>query len=113
MSSEWQDDDDLIDPKVSCDHCDAVCCRLTVLVMPEDKVPRNLVVFDDHGIAIMARGEEGWCVALDHQRMCCGIYELRPEACRRFAMGGGYCRDERQGCRSLYPSIPAIVIGNP
>ena len=43
----------------------------------------------------MARDEEGWCVALDSARMCCSIYESRPEICRRFVMDGPYCRDVR------------------
>ena len=42
-----------------------------------------------HG-RIMARDEEGWCVALAGARMCCSIYEGRPEVCRRFAMDGPY-----------------------
>jgi Fe-S-cluster containining protein len=44
----------------------------------------------------MARGEDGWCVALDPLRMCCSIYDQRPGICRRFEMGGGYCRATRK-----------------
>lgn len=40
----------------------------------------------------MAHAEDGWCVALDRTRMNCGIYENRPAVCRRFFMGGPYCR---------------------
>ncbi len=29
------------------------------------------------------------------QRMRCGIYDLRPSACRVFAVGAGSCRDQR------------------
>jgi Fe-S-cluster containining protein len=111
MPIEWTDADELIDPKVSCGSCDAVCCRLTVLIMPEDKVPRGLTAIDDHGLEMMARGEDGWCVALDPLRMCCSIYELRPDACRRFTMGAGYCRDERKAYSQRYPgSIPVTLI---
>jgi uncharacterized protein len=110
MAVEWRSDDEFIDPTVKCENCDAVCCRLTVMVMPEDKVPRHLVDIDDKGIQVMARGEDGWCIALDHQHMRCGIYDLRPGACRRFTMGAGYCRDEREAYRSHYASIPLVVI---
>jgi len=92
---EFHDDDERIDPRVSCSRCDAVCCRLTVVVMPEDRIPGHLVEHLPSGLTVMARGEEGWCVALDHSRMCCGIYESRPEICRKFAMGSAYCRSER------------------
>jgi Fe-S-cluster containining protein len=74
-----------------CRHCDAVCCRLTVVVQPEDRIPGHLLEERD-GLTVMARDEEGWCVALDGARMCCSIYEGRPEVCRRFAMDGPYCR---------------------
>ncbi len=95
-SFEVLDDDGRIDPSISCSRCDAVCCRLTVLVMPEDDVPRHLVERDAHGLEVMARGEDGWCVALDPLHMRCSIYDQRPGICRRFQMGGGYCRATRK-----------------
>lgn len=88
--------DRIVDGSVSCSACDAVCCRLTVVVMPEDEVPRHLVDRNPKGLETMARGEDGWCIALDHTRMCCSIYEQRPGICRKFAMGSAYCRDERE-----------------
>lgn len=95
MPIEWHADDEVIDPQVTCSNCDAVCCRLLVMVMPDDIVPRNLVAVDDRGNEVMARGEDGWCVALDQKTMSCGVYAQRPESCRRFVMGAGYCRSER------------------
>lgn len=91
-----------IDKSVSCSACDAVCCRLTVVVMPDDEVPRHLVERDGRGLDVMAHGEDGWCIALDHSRMCCSIYEQRPAICRKFAMGSAYCRDEREKYRHHY-----------
>ncbi|MGH8032173.1 MAG: YkgJ family cysteine cluster protein [Luteimonas sp.] len=96
MSIATRDDDQWVDPSVSCDRCDAVCCRLTVVVMSDDPVPRQYVEHHDDGPDVMARGEDGWCVALDPLRMCCSIYEQRPQICRKFAMGSAYCRDERK-----------------
>ncbi len=63
--------------------------------MPEDSVPGHLTTRTEQGIAVMARDEEGWCVAIDQRRMCCSIYESRPTICRKFAMGGAYCREVR------------------
>ena len=111
MAIDWRDDDEPIDPQVQCSSCDAVCCRLTVIVMPEDKVPRGYVAIDDHGLEVMAQGDDGWCVALDSLKMCCSIYELRPEACRHFVMGAADCLDEREAYRTRYPaSIPHVLI---
>ncbi|GAB2613192.1 YkgJ family cysteine cluster protein [Novilysobacter erysipheiresistens] len=110
MPSHDHDHDQQIDPTVSCEKCDAVCCRLTVVVMPDDEVPRHLIERSDMGLEVMARGEDGWCIALDHNRMCCGIYEQRPAICRKFAMGSAYCRDEREQYRHRYDrEIPLLL----
>jgi len=78
-----------------CTRCDAVCCRLTVVLMPHDNVPEHLTDHTPEGLHVMARDEEGWCVAVDGRHMHCGIYESRPSTCRRFVMDGPCCRAAR------------------
>lgn len=108
---DFDPDDERIDPSIACSACDAVCCRLTVVVMPEDNVPRHLVERTAQGLEVMARDEEGWCVAVDHRHMCCGIYEQRPGICRKFAMGSAYCRSERESYREqVARGIPLTII---
>ena len=80
---------------IDCARCDAVCCRLTVVLQTEDDVPERFTDITDAGLLVMARDEEGWCVAIDESRMCCSIYETRPDVCRRFVMAGPYCRGIR------------------
>jgi Fe-S-cluster containining protein len=80
---------------VQCSSCDAVCCRLTVVLMPGDDVPAHLTTHTPSGLHVMARDEEGWCVAIDGARMCCSIYATRPSICRKFVMAGPYCLDVR------------------
>lgn len=100
--------------EVSCGRCDAVCCRLTVVLMPEDDVPRHMVERLVDGPEVMARDEEGWCVAVDHSRMCCSIYDQRPGVCRKFAMGSAYCRSERAAYREMQAqAIPLALIDEP
>jgi uncharacterized protein len=82
--------------KPHCSRCDAVCCRLTVVLMPEDDVPVRFTTVTAHGLTVMAQDEDGWCTAIDQARMCCSIYEQRPVACRSFKMGGPYCRAVRE-----------------
>lgn len=83
------------EPAVHCDNCSALCCRLTVVLMPEDRaVPAEFVAIDPAGLRVMARGENGYCLALKGK--LCGIYEQRPQACRRFRMAGPYCRAIRE-----------------
>ncbi len=98
------------DSKVSCSDCEAVCCRLTVLLMPEDVIPARLVAHDEHGLETMAKGEDGWCKALDPNTMRCSIYARRPQICRRFVMGGPYCHDERAAWhRQSATAIPIVL----
>ena len=42
-----------------CARCDAVCCRLTVVLQPEDRIPAHLTTHTDAGLHVMARDEEG------------------------------------------------------
>lgn len=83
------------EPPIHCDNCDAVCCRLTVVLLPGDEVPEHLTTVTEAGLHVMARDEEGWCVGIDHSRMCCSIYANRPAICRKFRMAGPYCREVR------------------
>jgi uncharacterized protein len=74
-----------------CTKCDALCCRLTVVLEPGDNIPAHLTTYLPEGQHVMAHAEDGWCVALNRSLMNCGIYEGRPAVCRRFAMAGAYC----------------------
>lgn len=88
-----------------CDRCDALCCRLTVVVFEEDAIPPQLTERNAQGVRVMARGDDGRCVALDAATSRCGIYAGRPSQCRRFAMAGPYCLSvralERDAARAL------------
>lgn len=91
-----------IDPTVQCSDCEAICCRLTVVLLPGDEaVPEQFTTHDAHGLHVMARGEDGWCSALDLNTMLCSIYEQRPGICRKFAMGSEFCRAERDEWQGL------------
>jgi Fe-S-cluster containining protein len=98
------------DRTVHCHDCDAVCCRLTVVLSAEDVVPSAYVVHRGD-LDLMAHGEDGWCLALDRERMCCSIYAQRPAACRRFSMGGPYCLAERAAYAAGSRRIPIVLIG--
>ncbi|WP_028916841.1 MULTISPECIES: YkgJ family cysteine cluster protein [Pseudoxanthomonas] len=92
-----------------CGHCDAVCCRLTVVLEPEDRIPSHLTTFLPAGPRVMAHDEDGWCVAMDGARMNCGIYESRPQVCRRFVMDGPYCRSVRREYVEGPREIPLLL----
>lgn len=82
-------------PAITCSRCDALCCQLTVVLDATDRVPAHLTTQLPGGLHVMARDPDGWCVALDGQRMECRIYSSRPATCRAFAMGGSACRTVR------------------
>jgi Fe-S-cluster containining protein len=85
--------------RVHCSRCDALCCRLTVVLFEEDSIPSHLSEFNAQGVRVMARDDDGWCVALDGSKMNCGIYDTRPTICRKFTMAGPYCLDVRAEAR--------------
>ena len=71
--------------------------------MPEDSIPARYVDHDERGLEIVAKGDDGWCIAL---------YELRPTICRGFDMGGYDCREERAAWYGeTAPQIPIVVSG--
>lgn len=97
-------------PTPLCARCDAVCCRLTVVVQPVDRIPAHLTAHTAAGLTVMARDAEGWCVAIDAARMCCSIYDTRPDVCRRFTMSGPYCLAVRTDYRdSMSRGIPLAL----
>jgi len=83
------------DTEVSCDNCQACCCRLEVMIISETGVPQYYIEENEAGNSVMSRLEDGWCVALDRNTMKCTIYEKRPWVCREFVMGDYECIVER------------------
>lgn len=63
--------------------------------MPEDAVAGHLSTRTAAGLRVMARDEDGWCVALDSAHMRCSIYDSRPSICRSFRMAGPHCLEVR------------------
>ena len=92
------------DRAVNCANCEAVCCRMQVLLMPGDRPPGHLVTVDPSGVDVMARLDDGWCAALDRHTMRCTIYTVRPQVCRDYEMGGPDCLSERAAW--FKPSAP-------
>ena len=72
-----------------------MCCRLTVVLDRNDNVPPHMTTLLD-GLHVMARDDEGWCVAVDGKRMNCRIHANRPAICRAFAMDGPCCHAVRE-----------------
>ena len=83
-----------IDSSVSCSNCDALCCRLEVMLITDTGVPDEFIAVDKWGSMTMARLDDGWCSALDRNTMSCLIYKNRPKICRDLAMGGSDCLSE-------------------
>jgi Fe-S-cluster containining protein len=82
-------------PTIHCETCLASCCRLQVRLLPGDRIPGHFVDEDDHGLEVMARGDDGWCLALDRGSLRCTIHPVRPQLCRGFAVGSRECLEER------------------
>ncbi|MEN8169228.1 MAG: YkgJ family cysteine cluster protein [Pseudomonadota bacterium] len=81
--------------QISCEDCDAACCRLQVLLIDDNDIPEGLTEWSSWGGQVMRRRDDGWCTALDRTTMRCTIYAQRPQICRDFEMGSRECIDER------------------
>jgi Fe-S-cluster containining protein len=84
-----------LDPEITCDSCEACCCRLEVLLLTDTGVPDHYIKIDQWGGQTMARLDDGWCAALNRNTLMCMIYEKRPLVCREFEMGSADCIIER------------------
>jgi len=80
--------------EITCESCEARCCRLEVRLLTDTGVPAQYIETDEWGGRYMARLEDGWCAAVDRNHMNCMIYENRPLICREFEMGENECVDE-------------------
>ena len=89
------DVENVIDPTISCDSCQACCCRLEVMLITETGVPEHFVDIDAWGGQVMARLDDGWCAALNRDTFKCRIYNNRPLNCRVLEMGSYECIEER------------------
>jgi len=81
--------------EITCANCEACCCRLEVMVLTDTGVPDQYITNDSWGGEVMARADDGWCVALDRDTLMCSIYENRPWVCREFEMASHECITER------------------
>lgn len=90
---------------VTCERCPAVCCQLKVMLIAGDAPPEQYIDFDEDGLEIMGKADDGWCAALDREAMRCSIYEQRPFVCREFEMGGPDCLEERENWRRIAVSL--------
>lgn len=86
-----------VDCEVSCDNCEACCCRQEAMLFGDTEVPDTFIEENDQGGMSMARLDDGWCAALDRKTMRCTIYEKRPWICREFEMGDDECLSARAG----------------
>jgi len=99
--------------EVSCQNCEACCCRLEVMLFTDTGVPDRYVDEIEGQVPVMHRLEDGWCAALDRNTMMCRIYEVRPLICREFEMGEPDCVDDYEVrpliCREFEMGEPDCV----
>lgn len=95
MTDELHLHDLTADPQVSCETCEACCCRLEVILDDDRGIPWAYIAEDAWGGLVMRRLEDGWCAALDRRTLRCSIYSKRPQNCRDFAVGSYECLEER------------------
>lgn len=91
----------LPDPEMTCSTCQACCCRLEVMIISDTGVPPEYIISDEFNGDVMARLDDGLCIAADRDTLLCTIYENRPWICREFEMGSYECSIERKNIITL------------
>ncbi|MFN0314091.1 MAG: YkgJ family cysteine cluster protein [Burkholderiales bacterium] len=86
---------------ITCASCRACCCKLEVILMGDDDVPPKWTQWDRWGGEVMARLDDGWCIALDRNTMLCRIYDIRPAVCREYQVGAAECLTERKALSAI------------
>ena len=81
---------------ITCENCQACCCKLEVMIITDTGVPEEYIARDEWGSEAMLRLEDGWCAAVDRDTLMCTIYENRPWICREFEMASYECEEERK-----------------
>lgn len=46
-------------------------------------------------------GEDGWCIFYDKEGDKCSIYNIRPQTCKNFEIGGEICLKTRENFKTL------------
>jgi len=70
--------------------CKAACCRLSVLLSPQD-LAEGIVSWDSRRRYFNSQKPDGYCVHLERPACRCSIYENRPAACRVYD-----CRNDQR-----------------
>ena len=72
-------------PAIDCENrvalCKAACCRLNVVLSPQD-VQEGVVSWDSERPFLNAQDSKGYCVHLEGPACRCSVYAYRPAACR-------------------------------
>lgn len=75
------------EPAIDCENrlhlCKAACCRLTFALSRQD-IDEGTLRWDFRQPYMVARGECGYCVHIDHPSHRCSVYGQRPVICRGY-----------------------------
>lgn len=87
--------------------CRAACCRLNVLLSPQD-LAEGIIAWDARHPFFNARDQDGYCVHLVRGGCSCSRYAQRPGACRVFD-----CRHDRRIWLDFEQRIPNPALATP
>lgn len=90
---------------VSCDHCNGACC-LTVAEVPATTAERNAWPYWLRLETVAAEhfGPLDSCPWLEDGR--CRHYDIRPQMCREYPVGGVHCLEARERFYSVSVERP-------
>ena len=75
-------------PEINCEErlhiCKAACCKLNYVLSMEE-IESGKIKWDLGMPYYIRQDEDGYCVHMDKDKMCCTIYEERPLVCRKYS----------------------------
>lgn len=82
-------------------HCKTACCSFYKVILTEDEVRENTLLWDLGAPYSLPRSPEGYCAYLDTQALRCTVWEDRPHVCRGYS-----CREDKQIWADFSAMVP-------
>lgn len=91
--------------KIPCIGCGCCCCDNTIVELNLNEWDAKYHIpwkYIDCSVnpPIMKKKENGYCLAFNDDKRCCGIYKKRPTGCRIFPAGNPECINSIKLCKN-------------
>jgi hypothetical protein len=97
--------DNIVDCNARHPTCGAACCTIYRVVLTEEEVRENKILWDLAAPYALPRAPDGRCANLDPKTLRCLVWENRPHVCRRY-----HCQHDTQVWENFNEVIPTELV---